>query len=101
MNRAEVREVVKKVLETLQSKQDSLSLFLEGIQDISQRLDRIEKVLNSSFSRDFSEKVHPSQEKFQSLGPLAHQSFRNQRICPFEPSVKQCDECSMCSCRGF
>lgn len=47
--------------------------------------------------------VHPSQERF-SVGPAVTELvdyLENTKTCDFEPGHKPCDNCAMCSARGF
>ncbi len=47
---------------------------------------------------------HPSLQRFTSLGEIADvilERINNQKECPYEPAGKPCDNCSMCSSRGF
>jgi hypothetical protein len=48
--------------------------------------------------------LHFSQEKFADLKEFADEivnSMQNEKACPFEPAGKPCDNCAMCSSRGF
>ncbi|HEX8638156.1 MAG TPA: hypothetical protein VF692_08845, partial [Pyrinomonadaceae bacterium] len=47
---------------------------------------------------------HSSQEKFLNLEEFADEiinNLQNEKACPFEPAGKPCDNCAMCSSRGF
>ncbi|MCS6874439.1 MAG: hypothetical protein N2Z23_03380 [Pyrinomonadaceae bacterium] len=99
MNRDEVKLIIRQLLDSLQAEAKT-DYIIESIKLINQRLDRIEQIIDSNYSENTQQKIHPSQEKFKSLKPLAYQEL-HEKICPFEPDLKKCDECGMCSCRGF
>ena len=86
---------------------DSLRASLEKI---NQRLDRIEHSIafqtpsNLSAASTNYQPFHSSQEKFFNLEEFADEivnSLQNEKACPFEPAGKPCDNCAMCSSRGF
>lgn len=83
---------------------DDLRLTIEKL---NQRLDRLESKLESSDSRPQIENrklEHPALQRFTSLGEIADvilDRLNNQKECPYEPAGKPCDNCSMCSSRGF
>ena len=86
---------------------DSLHASLEKI---NQRLDRIEHSITFQTSSNLSaastnyQPFHSSQEKFLNLEEFADEivnSLQNEKACPFEPTGKPCDNCAMCSSRGF
>ena len=89
------------------------SAFLRAsLEKINQRLDKIEEniaaknpnnIQPSAFSLQPSQN-HPSQEKFVNLEELADEiieNAQNEKACPYEPAGKPCDNCAMCSSRGF
>ena len=82
----------------------------ESVDQISERLFKIENVLSSNISpsaNGISQTAHPSQEKFEIAEAVAHNKIGaesdddDEKPCPFEPTGKPCDHCSMCSSRGF
>src|SRR5687768_4275195 len=79
----------------------------ESLEKINQRLDKIEtqiEVQSSKFKVQSSKPLHSSQEKFTSLEELADEiiaNLQNEKACPYEPTGKPCDHCSMCNSRGF
>ena len=86
---------------------DLLRLSLEKI---NQRLDAIESntaLQNSPKSQspiNTARSFHFSQDKFTDLEELADEiinDLQNEKACPFEPAGKPCDNCAMCSSRGF
>ena len=47
---------------------------------------------------------HPSQERFAGIGDAVSELveyFEREKICGVEPGAKPCDQCGMCSSRGF
>ncbi len=103
LSREEVKTVVRQTLELLQKER----IVFENTQLIREKLDRIEELLSRCLSENSSSDIrpnhtlslHPSQERF-CLESLAEKSH-TKNICPFEPTAKLCDQCAMCSCRGF
>jgi hypothetical protein len=83
----------------------------KSIERINERLEKIESTLinqNSNNSRPSSfilhpSKSHPSQEKFDIAEIIADATIENseEKPCPYEPTGKPCDHCSMCNSRGF
>ena len=91
---------------------ESADFFRLSLEKINQRLDGIEAKLNSQDSSNFHPSSlipypltrHPSQEKFEiaeAVAPEFLEHFDAEKPCPFEPTGKPCDHCSMCSSRGF
>lgn len=86
---------------------DDVSFVRASLEKINERLDKIESQLsfdNSKFKIQNSKFNHPSQEKFENLEEIAHlvlNSLQNEKACPYEPTGKPCDHCSMCNSRGF
>lgn len=89
---------------------DSLSLRA-SLEKINERLDKIEArfdshysdiVQNAAFTIQHSK--HPSQEKFavlEAIGDEKNEPYELEKPCPYEPTGKICDHCSMCNSRGF
>ncbi|HQU83228.1 MAG TPA: hypothetical protein PKY59_08900 [Pyrinomonadaceae bacterium] len=79
----------------------------ESLEKINQRLDKIETQIttqNPPSAIPNPKSLHPSQEKFLSLEELADEiidKLQNEKACPYEPTSKPCDNCSMCNSRGF
>ncbi|MGI9054475.1 MAG: hypothetical protein ACR2F2_01600, partial [Pyrinomonadaceae bacterium] len=47
---------------------------------------------------------HPIQERFLNITQIADEiieNIQNEKACPYEPTGKPCDNCSMCNSRGF
>jgi archaellum component FlaC len=78
-----------------------------SLEKINQRLAKIEaqiEVQSSKFKVQSSKKLHASQEKFTNLEEIADEiiaNLQNEKACPYEPTGKPCDHCSMCNSRGF
>lgn len=78
-----------------------------SLEKINQRLDKIESQFaqqNPQAQIPNHKSLHPSQEKFLTLEELADGiigSLQNEKACPYEPTGKPCDNCSMCNSRGF
>lgn len=48
--------------------------------------------------------AHPSQERFAGIGDAVSELveyFEREKTCSVEPGEKPCDQCGMCSARGF
>lgn len=84
----------------------------KNIESIVERLEKIEILLNNqNFSGiqhqpDIAHypKLHPSQNKFDIAEIVADKILENseeEKPCPYEPTAKPCDHCSMCNSRGF
>ena len=110
---------IARILEA-ESQSADFSSLQAGIDQINQRLDKLEfsfsnpqspKLLSMSEERwpragvvNPKSVVHPSQERFAVIEAVADEIFanlQNEKACTFEPNGKPCDHCSMCSSRGF
>ncbi len=82
-------------------------LLRKSLEKINQRLDRIELQMGSESARTISgtpKPPHISQKKFSSLEVIADEiivGLQEEKACPYEPTGKPCDHCSMCSSLGF
>jgi len=78
-----------------------------SLEKINQRLDKIESqfaVSNPKSQIPNPKSLHASQEKFTNLEEIADEIIANlqgEKPCPYEPTAKPCDHCSMCNSRGF
>jgi hypothetical protein len=102
-----------KIARLLQAETPEVDLFSlqKSIEKISQRLEKIEATLNSqNYSQIHHSSFilhpskHPSQEKFDVAEIIADGAVEYSRLekpCPYEPTGKPCDHCSMCNSRGF
>ena len=88
------------------------AILRAGLEKINERLDKIEAKFDSQNSNDFHPSpfiihpsiTHPSQEKFAVLEAVADdldEQHEMEKPCPYEPTGKPCDHCSMCNSRGF
>lgn len=79
----------------------------KSIEQINERLFKIENNLTAQNSAKVNEPpFHPSREKFEIAEAFAQhgahlQNSETEKPCPFEPTGKPCDHCSMCNSRGF
>lgn len=85
---------------------DDLAALRAGLDRINERLDKIEAQIQNPKSaiQNPPAPLHFSQQRFLSLEQLADEivdSLRTEKPCPYEPTAKPCDNCSMCSSRGF
>lgn len=83
-----------------------------SIERINERLGKIEATLDeqnssgvrhSPFAISHS-KPHPSREKFaidEIIGDVGDGNSEQEKPCPYEPTGKPCDHCSMCNSLGF
>ena len=112
MNDQNAQNLTEKIALFLQENQTTDNAFLRSsLEKINQRLDAIEsnqtapkssEIHHSPFTVHHSK--HPSQEKFVNLAEFADENINdstNEKACPFEPTGKPCDNCSMCNSRGF
>ena len=99
---------IARLLQTETQGADFYSLQ-SSLEKINQRLDRIESQISFQTTNPQSairnpQSLHSSQEKFVNLAELADEiinNSQNEKACPFEPTGKPCDHCSMCNSRGF
>ncbi|MBA2620183.1 MAG: hypothetical protein H0U87_03170 [Acidobacteria bacterium] len=86
---------------------DDFASVRKSIEQINVRLSKIESNLmaqNQPPAIHRSPSFHPSQEKFEINEAVAREFIENsetEKPCPFEPTGKLCDHCSMCNSRGF
>ncbi|RMG06785.1 MAG: hypothetical protein D6735_03710 [Acidobacteria bacterium] len=94
-SKEQVKILVEKILQLLQNE----DIFPDKKNEIDESSDDAKlKFASKSFNMLI---LHPSQEKFYSLRSLAQIDAEGDEICPLEPTAKICDNCSLCSCRGF
>jgi hypothetical protein len=108
MENGNIQKLAEQIAQILQQSQNGDDKFLRSsLEKINQRLDKIEseiQVHSSQFTVQSSKPLHFSQEKFTSLEELADEiiaGLQNEKACPYEPTSKPCDHCSMCNSRGF
>jgi len=105
----DLNNLAARIAEVLKTESGSreLSSLGESIEKINERLDRIEQKLHSPNSNpkiSVQNSSHPSYEKFTRIEMLADEiigSLEKEKTCTFEANDKPCDNCSMCSTRGF
>ena len=102
-----------KIARLLQTETPEVDLYSlqQSIEKISTRLEKIETTLSKQNSSHIQPSAfslqpfkHPSQEKFDIAEIIADGTLENseqEKPCPYEPTGKPCDHCSMCSSRGF
>ncbi len=105
--------LAEKIARLLQTETPEVDLYSlqASIEKISERLGKIETTLNNQNSSSIHPSSfilhrykHPSQEKFDIAEIIADGTVENseeQKPCPYEPTGKPCDHCSMCNSRGF
>lgn len=113
MSEETTNNLAVKIARLLQTETQEVDLYSlqKSIEKISERLEKIETKLNnqnSSYIHRSSFIVHPSkhpsQEKFGIAEIIADGTIGNlgeEKPCPYEPTGKPCDHCSMCNSRGF
>jgi Zn-dependent oligopeptidase len=76
-----------------------------SLEKINQRLEKLEHQISNSKSQISNSGVnHASQHKFSKLEEIADEiiaNLQNEKACPYEPTGKPCDHCSMCNSLGF
>jgi hypothetical protein len=88
------------------SEKAEFAALRQSLDKINNRLDNIEEQLSSQNPTNPQSAIrnpqseHPSQTRFQ-IEEFAIALLSGEKACPFEPSGKPCDHCSMCSSRGF
>ena len=106
LNSQNLAEKIAQLLQENQKGSDD-DFLRESLEKINQRLDKIEskiEVQSSEFKVQSSKSNHSSQNKFTSLEELADEiinNLQNEKACPYEPTGKPCDHCSMCNSLGF
>jgi hypothetical protein len=102
-----------KIARLMQAETQEVDLFSlqKSIEKISERLEKIEETVNNQNSSQIHHSSfiahpskHPSQEKFDVAEIIADGAGANsgqEKPCPYEPTGKPCDHCSMCNSRGF
>jgi len=106
--------LAEKIVRLLQNETPEVDLYSlqTSIEKINERLSKIESSLNNQKSNNFHpssfilhpSNPHPSQEKFDVAEIIADGTIGNseqEKPCPYEPTGKPCDHCSMCNSRGF
>jgi len=109
MENANTQKLAEQIALLLQenAKGSDEDFLRSSLEKINQRLDKIESGIiqpNPQSQIPNPGLFHPSQEKFPSLEELADEiidSLQNEKACPYEPTGKPCDNCSMCNSRGF
>jgi TolA-binding protein len=102
------RQLAERIAALLQESEQYDAAFLrQSLEKINQRLDRIESQLttkNPQSAIQTPQSLHPSLEKFDVAEIIADRiigGLENEKACPYEPTGKPCDHCSMCNSRGF
>lgn len=83
------------------SKTTDTSMLQQSIESLNARLDKLEQAVAKP-KRQLQ--VHPSYERFNIAEAIADAVFgkaESEKLCTFEPHDRPCDNCSMCSSRGF
>lgn len=107
MENPNIHNLAEKIAVLLQAESagTDFSALQVNLEKLSQRLNRIESQMALPHTESQkSNQLHSSQEKFANLEDFAEQSFNGQqteKACPYEPTGKPCDQCAMCSARGF
>ena len=113
MSDEETYNLAVKIARLLQAETQEANLYFlqENLCKIDERLDRIEAKLAEQTSSDIYRSSidkhffkHPSQEKFDVAEIIASEISgvsEAEKPCPYEPTGKTCDHCSMCNSRGF
>ena len=103
----ELSEKIALLLQENETGSDNARFFRESLEKINQRLENIESNIKSQNPRSQipnPKSNHPSQERFLNVEAIADEiieNLQNEKACPYEPTGKPCDNCAMCSSRGF
>ena len=108
MTNQNTQNLAEQIAQLLQSNEKASDDFVRSsLEKINQRLQTIETQISSQNPESQipkTESLHASQEKFTNLEEFADEviaNLQNEKACPFEPTGKPCDNCSMCNSRGF
>jgi len=109
MENANTQKLAEQIAQLLQNnaKGSDDDFLRASLEKINQRLDKIESeitIQNPNSKIQNPKSLHPSQEKFLNLEELADEiinGLQAEKPCPYEPTAKPCDNCSMCNSRGF
>lgn len=108
-NPQKLAERIANILYEGENEANDFTSLRKSVEQIGERLSRIENNLSLSAPHSalrIPYSFHPSQEKFEIAEAVAHaendrENLEGEKPCPFEPTGKPCDHCSMCSSRGF
>lgn len=108
MENRNIQNLAEQIAQLLQNSEKESDDFLRSsLEKINTRLDNIESQFSFQKPKTQNPKPkspHVSQEKFKSLEEVADEiiaGFQDEKACPYEPTAKPCDHCSMCNSRGF
>jgi len=76
---------------------------MERSSGVAQQSQQPERAGQQFLSSTYIPAVHPSQERFgidEAVSELVD-FFEREKVCGVEPGGKPCDQCGMCSARGF
>ncbi|MDM7922479.1 MAG: hypothetical protein QUS14_09270 [Pyrinomonadaceae bacterium] len=91
---------IAQILEAERPSGDFAAIFA-SLEKINHRLDKLEAAHQKPPQQI---PQHASQEKFSIVEAIVDELFAskgNEKACTFEPNARPCDNCSMCSSRGF
>ena len=107
-NTQKLAERIALLLQENEEGSGDTKFFRESLEKINRRLENIESQLNSQTQHSALSTqhsiAHPSQERFLNVEAIADEiieNMKNEKACPYEPTGKPCDNCAMCSSRGF
>ena len=103
MSDAHVKDLAEKIamLITVQNEPGGFDKLQKSVEEIRSRLERLELGVTGMNETVLT---HPSQDRFQIAEAgvdSPNDGISAEKTCPYEPSAKPCDHCSMCSSRGF
>jgi hypothetical protein len=106
-NTQNLAEKIAMLLQNESQESDGLEPLQSSIERLNQRLDEIERKLDTqtqhSQPKTFNSS-HPSMQKYNVIEAIVDEVFENkteEKTCTFEPNGRPCDHCSMCSAHGF
>ncbi len=102
----ELAEKIARLLQENETGSGDARFFRESLENINRRLENIESQIsfqNPKSQIPNSKSNHPSQERFliAAIADEIIENLKNEKACPYEPTGKPCDNCAMCSSRGF
>ena len=95
----QVRHLAENIAMLIAGEKESgvLERLQTSIDEIRTRLDSLESAIPKMKK---TAPAHPSQDRFE-IDEAGVDGNPGEKACPYEPSAKPCDHCSMCSSRGF
>ncbi|MFN6965093.1 MAG: hypothetical protein ACK4S4_15200 [Pyrinomonadaceae bacterium] len=102
--RESLAEKIAQLIESERPQPADLASIFASIEKLNHRLDKLESSLSQNSAARVSHSAHPSVERFNVAEAIADALFdakTKEKACTFEPNARPCDNCGLCSSRGF